>query len=105
MSKRNEKDPLSKSAHIVKGLILNVLVSLPAILGIAMILASKGPLNRTLLSASFFLAGFTGVIVMIRKESPTSIGGIRGKWAVVEGLIFTIICWGIAAYLLVFGLE
>ena len=83
---------------LLKGLDLNLLVGLPALLGFGIILTTNGPLGSRRLAFCCFLAGFTGVIVMARKESPTSIGATRGKWAVVEGLIFTVICWGAAIY-------
>jgi hypothetical protein len=92
-----------KYEMLLRGLALNLLVSLPALLGFGIILTTKGPLDSLRLAFCCFLTGFTGVIVMVRKESPTSIGTTRGKWAVVEGLIFTIILWVTAIYFWLFG--
>ena len=91
--------------QLLRGLALNIVISSPALLGLGIILMSKGPLNSHVLSVSFFLAGFTGIIIMIRKESPVSIGSVRGRGVVFEGLVFTIICWGIALYVWAFGLS
>ncbi len=88
-----------------RGLILNVVISIPVVLGLGIIFVSRRPLSPHVLSIGFFLAGFTGVIVILRKESPMSIGSVRGKWAVVEGVIFTILCWGSALYIWIFGLQ
>jgi hypothetical protein len=101
---KNEKN-YYKNDLLIKGLILNVLVSSPALLGFGIILASKGPLNSVVLSTGCFLAGITGIIIMVRKESPMSIGSVHGKWAVFEGLIFTILCWVAAFYFALFGLS
>jgi len=104
MANRRNKINDSKN-KLLRGLILNIAVSSPALLGLGMILLSKGPLNPYVLSTSFFLAGFTGIIIIIRKESQMSIGSVHGKWAVFEGLVFTIVCWGIAVYVWLFGLA
>jgi hypothetical protein len=87
-----------KYKMFLRGLALNLLISLPALLGFGIIPTTKGPLGSLRLAFCCFLAGFTGVIVMARKESPTSIRATRGKWAVVEGLIFIVICWGAAIF-------
>lgn len=86
----------NKKNSILKGWLHNVIVSSPALLALGIILVSQSSLNPQKLGLCFFIAGFTGLIVVIRKESPMSIGSLRGKWAVWEGALFTIICWGLA---------
>jgi hypothetical protein len=46
----------------------------------------------------FFLTGFSGVIVMIRREEPTGLHKVTGWPAVLRGAIFTAFCWGIGLY-------
>jgi hypothetical protein len=89
-----------KTNMLLKGFLKNLLVTSPAILGFGIILFSKGRLSDMILSFSLFLAGFTGVIVAIRQEIPMSIGSIRGKWAVFQGVGFAILLWGSALYIL-----
>ncbi|HUH95995.1 MAG TPA: hypothetical protein VLZ89_01460, partial [Anaerolineales bacterium] len=52
------------------------------------------PVTPALASLFFFLMGLSGVIVMIRRELPTSLYKIAGWPAVLEGAIFTAFCWG-----------
>lgn len=47
---------------------------------------------------SLFLAGVSGVIIMIRREEPTSLYKVTGWPAVLRGAIFTAFCWGIGLY-------
>jgi hypothetical protein len=90
--------------NIFRGMALSLLVNLPALLGFAIILFTKGPISTSRWALGFFLAGFTGVILIVRKESPTSLGAVRGTRAIVKGFVFTAMCWGIALYLFLFGL-
>lgn len=77
---------------------LNFLTSLPAIIGGAMFLSVSESLTPFRSSLSFFVAGLSGIIIVIRKESPTSVFTIRGNFAVLEGVVFTIVCWGLSVY-------
>jgi len=51
-------------------------------------------------SLGTFIMGLGGVIMIIRKESTSGRGTIRGPMAIVLGVVITIICWGISAYFL-----
>ena len=42
------------------------------------------------LSLGCFIAGFSGVIVAVKKEAPSGRGTVRGTWAVVSGILTTI---------------
>jgi hypothetical protein len=96
----NHKRKLNhKKDSLLKGWLLNLMVSSPAIIALGLILATQGSLTSQRLGLSFFLAGFTGVIVIIRKESPMSIGSLRGKSAIWLGVLFTAVCWGLALYM------
>jgi hypothetical protein len=98
MKKRRQKTNDNKTTLVLQGMLLNLLVSLPALLGFGIILISKGPLSSVILSLGCFLAGFTGIIIILRRESPMSIGSVTGKWALLEGIVFTTFCWGISLY-------
>jgi hypothetical protein len=50
---------------------------------------------RITFSLGLFVGGITGVIVIIRQEIAAGLFVITGKRAIVEGLIFTLICWGV----------
>jgi len=89
---------------LIKGVITNIAVSTPAIIGLIIIAQSRGPLTPTRICLAFFIAGFTGLIILVRKNSPISIGSVRGRLAVIEGAVFMSICWGIAIYIGFFGL-
>lgn len=90
----------TRTKMILQGILKNLLVTSPALLGAAILFFSKGPINDMTFSFALFLAGFTGVIVAIRKEIPMSIGSIRGKWAVIQGVGVVILLWGSALYIL-----
>jgi hypothetical protein len=51
-------------------------------------------------SLGTFIMGFAGVIMIIRKESTSGRGTIRGPMAIVLGVILIIIFWGASAYFL-----
>ena len=95
-SKKHRKN-IDRNQLIIKGFLQNLLVSFPALLGAGLFLTPWGPHTRFRLALSGFIAGFTGVIQIIRKESPTAIVTIKGKPAIIEGVIFTAICWGLSA--------
>lgn len=91
---------MSKTDMVLRGILKNLLVTSPALLGFSIILFSKGPVNDTTFSLGLFLAGFTGVIVALRREIPMSIGSIRGRWAVIQGIGFAILLWSSALLIL-----
>jgi hypothetical protein len=88
-----------KTNIIVMGIVKTLLVMSPALLGFSIILFSKGPVDDLTFSLGLFLAGFTGVIVAIRKEIPSSLRSVRGKWAVIQGIGFVTVMWGSALYM------
>ncbi len=90
----------NKANAILRKILQNLLITLPALLGFAILFFSQRPVNDMTFSLALFIAGFTGVIVAIRKEIPMSIGSIRGKWAVIQGGGVTILLWGSALFIL-----
>ena len=90
---------------IIKRMIYTFLVYLPFLIGGGIVLLIGGLDNFLLTSLGYFLAGFSGIIMIIRKESPTSRILIRGKWAIISGTIFTLLCWGLSLAHLYFGFR
>jgi hypothetical protein len=103
--KYNKEKYSNKQKWVLEGFLLSLLVGFPAIIGFGIILMSRGTLNPNTLSLGCFLAGFSGVIVVIRKEAPTSIIRIRGIWAIIEGILFTLLCWGASIFFFFNGLR
>ncbi len=66
--------------------------------GLVMFLFAR-PVTPALLAIISFLMGLSGVIVMIRRELPTSLYKITGWPAILYGAIFTAFCWGLGAYI------
>ena len=64
----------------------------------------NGPLPPQMLSLIFFVGGFTGIIIVVRREFPAVLFTITGVQAIVEGSIVTIFLWGAAAYIILQGL-
>jgi len=77
---------------------------IPALLGFGLILTTKGPMTSQRLSVGFFLAGFTGIILIVQRESLIAVISVHGKWAMWQGIIFTAACWSIAFYFWIFSL-
>ena len=100
---RTKHDTYSKNRLMLNRFLLSLMTITPAIIGLGILLVGNGPFERLMTSLGFFVSGFTGVIIIIRKEIPIPIGSIQGKRAVVEGLLFTIVLWSIALYGLLFG--
>lgn len=88
---------------LVKRLITNLAAGIPFFIGGGMILLTKGSLISTKTGIACFIMGFTGVIIIIRKKGVGTLAQSSGKVAVIEGIIFTSICWVSAIVLIVFG--
>ena len=65
---------------------------------------SPDPLSPILLGLMFFLAGFMGVIIIVRREVPVVLFTITGVQAIVEGSFVILLFWGAAAYIILRGL-
>jgi hypothetical protein len=89
-----------KTNIILKGILKSLLVMSPALFGFGIILFSQGPIDDVTFGFGLFVAGFTGVIVAVRKEIPISIGSTRRKWAVIQGIGFVALLWGSALLIL-----
>jgi len=91
--------------EIIKRIVYMFQVYLPFLIGFGIVLSIRKPDEFLLRSLGYFLAGFSGVIMIIRKESPTSRRIIRGRWAILSGIIFTMLWWGGSLLNLLFGLR
>jgi hypothetical protein len=62
--------------------------------------------NLIMGSIGFFLMGFSGIVIMIKREIPGTFKSIRGIPALVIGVSVTIFLWGMAfmiIYRIIFG--
>lgn len=81
------------------------IIYLPPILGVIIILfIYKLTGFKEYISAGLFVMGFTGIIAIIRKEVPIPFGYWRGKWMIFQNVAFTVLCWGLAIFLLIVGI-
>ena len=90
MAIRNSTHQRKMEKEIIQGVLKGFLYGLPVLLGFMTLAIS--------LSLGSFIMGLSGVIVAIKKEAPSGRGSIRGTWAVVLGVLLTVIFWSSAAY-------
>ena len=57
-----------------------------------------------LFSSFIFIAGFSGVVIILKREIPLVFYSITGVQAVGEGIMFTMVCWAAALGLYLHGL-
>lgn len=90
-ARKHEKSKIEKEVmkRVWQSFLFN---GLPMLFGFAALAIS--------LSLGSFIMGFAGVITIIRKESTSARGTIRGPMAIVLGVLVTIICWGASTYFL-----
>ncbi|HEY9152422.1 MAG TPA: hypothetical protein VIN60_06005, partial [Anaerolineales bacterium] len=65
---------------------------------------SNDPIPPITLGLMFFLGGFMGIIIIVRREVPAILFTITGVQAIVEGSVVTLFFWGSAAYIILRGL-
>jgi len=82
-----------RSKYVLMNYLYSLIVYLPMLIGAGIILSTKGPLSSFRAAIGFFIAGFTGIVMIIRKESPMALGIIRGKGPMIGGIIVTTLCW------------
>jgi hypothetical protein len=101
----DKKSLQEKSKYILQGLWLETLTFLPVFIGLAIIILMVNTMGTFGFSLGAFVAGFTGVIIIFRKEIPTPLNRIQGTMAVIEGILMTVLLWGAAIFALVEGLK
>src|SRR5574338_1707743 len=91
---------------ILKGALRNVLVNSPVIFGLLVIFMSEEPISDRRMALAAFIMGLAGIVQVILKEVPGAFFSIRGKPAVVLGIVFTGMLWGVSALCMVwYALE
>ena len=103
MTKNKNKEEQTK--FILQGLWLSFLTFLPAFIGLAIITLTINSMGDLGFSLGSFVAGFTGVIIILRKEIPTALNRIKGTRAIVEGILITVLLWGAAIFVFVEKLK
>ena len=103
MKTEKNKNNRETRKEILKGIRNSCLVFSPVFLGFTIFTLSKG--DPLLFSLGSFIAGFTGIIVVVKKEIPVGLTSIRGTRAVVEGILTMILFWGLAVFFLIEGLK
>ena len=93
-----EKNKMQRK-QILDGMLKSFLTSLPILIAFAVIAVSDHPSNM-IFSLSAFIAGFSGVIIIFRKEVPSSFASIRGMPALIIGSVVTLLCWSISIVIL-----
>ncbi|MBL0345151.1 hypothetical protein [Candidatus Villigracilis affinis] len=84
---------------------LMIMTFSPLILGFLLLVAMNGVIPNIRFSLFSFIVGLTGVIIVIRKEIPMALGSIKGKSAVFQGAVITILFWLFALYSAIYGLK
>ena len=90
-----------KKKMVLNGMLKSFLTSLPILIACGMIFLPKYPSDLTFALAAF-IAGFSGVIIIIRNEAPSSFVTIRGMPAVIIGILGTLLFWSSALIILLF---
>jgi hypothetical protein len=52
--------------------------------------------NLIITCITFFIWGFSGVVIMAKREVPGTVSSITGTFAFLIGLIVTVFFWGLA---------
>jgi predicted neutral ceramidase superfamily lipid hydrolase len=104
MSNKSKKPENQESNYYLKTFIVRLLTWVPVLLGLGLLFLSKRPVSPNIVSISFLIIGFNGLIVVVRQEIPLISGAISGRQAVIEGIIITILFWIGAAYIFIYGI-
>lgn len=62
--------------------------------------SSNDPISPAMLSLAFFVSGFMGVIMIVRREVPLIVFSFNGMVAIVTGSVVTAFFWGSTLYIL-----
>ena len=75
----------------------------PALVVAVIFFTARGNFTAGRLAAMAFVVGLVGLIIVARKESPTVLGSLRGRWAVAQGLLIAAAFWLAALYFVLLG--
>ena len=85
MKTKKSKSQLEMEQKMIRGVLRSFLFYLPILLGFMAFAIS--------LTLGCFIAGLTGVIMIVKKESPSGIAPTRGKSAIIGGVLLTTFFW------------
>lgn len=88
---------------MLRGFFRSLLVFSPMFISFGIVVMAGS--NPLLFSLAAFIAGCSGVIIILRREIPAALGTTRGANAIVQGALITLICWGLSIVILVEGLK
>ena len=106
MSKKNRVLRQETSLYW-KSLMRLSIVLVPVFIALAIFLSLlfwNGPMPSHILSLIIFVSGFSGIIIIVKREIPLGFYSITGLQAVGEGTVFVLVCWIGALYLYLQGL-
>jgi hypothetical protein len=96
----NQRPPDEHDPQTRHRLWMVLLTYSPAVAVVIIFLTAGGRLTPHRLAAMGFCLGLVGLIIMARRESPTVLGSLRGKWAIAQGALITAAFWLAALYFL-----
>lgn len=88
---------------MVNVLIQEVLTYLPVFLSLLIMVTFGSAYKLKAIAWAFIVAGISGIIVAVRKESQRLVGGTYGKSAIYYGVIWWMFMWAGGLYILLGG--
>ena len=90
MDTKKSKSQIEMEQKMIRGVLRSFLFYLPFLLGFMAFAIS--------ITLGCFIAGLSGVIMIVKKESPSGLSTAHGKSAVVGGILLTTVFWSCAIY-------
>lgn len=84
-------------------LVKEVLTYSPVFLGFLIMVTFGSAYKLKAIAWAFIVAGISGIIVAVRRESPRLVGGIYEKSAIFYGVIWWMFMWAAGLYILLGG--
>ncbi len=81
---------------MIKSVGLNFLTFAPVFVALLILFIALPLLSNTIMAGVSFIAGLSGVIIVIRREIPLPTGNVEGKSAIVQGYGIIIFFWAAA---------
>lgn len=103
MGKRERLRKARQETTMMDVLVKEVLTYLPVFLSLLIMVALGSAYKLKAIAWAFIVAGISGIIVAVRKESPRLVGGTYGKSAVISGIIWWVFTWASGLYILLGG--
>lgn len=100
MRKRDRLRKARQETPMVDILVKEVLTYLPVFMSVLIMIMFGGVYKLKAIAWAFMVSGISGIIVVVRKESPRLVGGVYGKPAVFSGILWLVFMWGSGLYIL-----